>query len=169
MSNGNDYVYHGGVKFNRNDVASATLKNGKYEVKLKTGQMLIFADQMNSSRNVNSRSTKFDPRVTTSMENGIAFLMGADLSGVTIKGNPNGKDYIDIDGDHNRIHTNNDNYSDEVHTRDSMTRSLSKEDSNRVALGNNDTWTDKNFLELSQDQNGKLHVDDKIHTRKYGW
>lgn len=165
-SSNNDYVYYGDVKFNRNEVATATFKNGKHEVTLKTGQILIFEEQRNSSRNVTNRSTEFDPRVTAEIENGIAFLMGADLSGVTIKGSPYRKDFIDIDGDHNIVYTDNDNLSDEVHTRDALTR-FEGEDTNRVGLGNNDKWIDKNFFELRQDQNGKLHVDDKISYRKY--
>lgn len=153
---GNDYVYYGGVRFNKNEVQSSKVKNGnEYEVKLKTGQTIFYKDQMSSDRNVTNRSTKFDPSVIASTEDGIAVLMGADLSGVTVIGNPNKKDYISIDGDNNKVFVDNDNYADEVHTSDPLAP-FNSADSNRVALGNNDTWVDNRFIELSQDKNGKL-------------
>ncbi len=152
---GNNFIYYGGVRFSKDEVLSVVLDYTKgkeqYEVKLKTGQRLIFSDQTAVHR------SKYGPTVGAWMQEGYACLFGTDLSDVTIFGAQDKKDYIDIEGKNNTIYVNNDNYADEVYTKD-LHKKWNEEDSNETALGNKDIWVDAQGIKISRSGNKGFEV-----------
>lgn len=90
--------------------------------------------------------------------------MGTDLSNVTIFGAPDKKDCIDIEGKNNTIYVNNDNYADEVYTKD-LNKKFNEQDSNRVALGNKDTWVDAQGIKTTRTEDNGFEVNKPNHLR----
>lgn len=159
---GNNFVYYGGIRFSKDEVSSVGLNYTKgkeqYEVKLKTGQMLIFSDQTAVHTSGN------EPAVGAWTQKGYACLLGTDLSNVTIFGAPDKKDCIDIEGKNNTIYVNNDNYADEVYTKD-LNKKFNEQDSNRVALGNKDTWVDAQGIKTTRTEDNGFEVNKPNHLR----
>lgn len=156
----NNFVYYGGVRFLKDDVSSAGFNYSKgkqqYEVKLKTGQILIFEDQTGTHR-------PGEPSVSALTQKGYAYLYGTNMSDITIFGAPDKKDYIDIEGKNNTIYVNNDNYADEVYTKDSR-KKLEEKDSNRAALGEKDIWVDAQGIKtnLNKDTGFEVNIPDYL-------
>lgn len=151
---GNNFVYYGGVRFSKDEVSSAGFDYSKgkqqYEVNLKTGQKLIFEDQTKFHR-------RGEPAVSAWTQKGYAYLTGTNMSNVTIFGAPDKKDYIDIEGDNNKIYVNNDNYADEVYTKD-LDKKWNEEDSNKTALGAKDIWVDAQGIKTSLNKDNGLEI-----------
>lgn len=159
---GDNFVYYGGVRFAKDEVSSVGLNYTKgkqqYEVKLKTGQKLIFSDQTEALKAGNG------PTVSTWTQKGYACLLGTDLSNVSVFGAPDKKDYIDIEGTNNTINVNNDNYADEVYTKD-LNKKFNEQDSNRVSLGEKDTWTDAQGIKTTRTEDNGFEVSKPNHLK----